>query len=124
MGQIRKNGLLVNTTNRVNSCTWVLLNVPNIGFKEFRVHLLVLESYSNQYKAGMRVFRSDGNRYNNSIDNLIFTCPDSAKYAKCTAKQVVEILNLIDTISVVDIAKRYNVSIGTIYNIIKKHKRN
>lgn len=103
------------------------------------VHRLVLGVYSNlENKENYTVNHKDGNKENNSLENLEWmTIEENNSHAlenklngktgennpnsKLTVKDVEEILNLLKLKSVSEIARMFNVSHGTIGNI--KHRR-
>ena len=103
------------------------------------IHRLVLGVYSNlENKENYTVNHKDGNKENNSLENLEWmTIEENNSHAlenklkgktgetnpnaKLTIKDVEEILTLLNSKSGSEIARMYNVSPGTIGNI--KHRR-
>ena len=105
-----------------------LINMEDSKQKSFLLHRLLAETFFYDYDSVLHVNHKDANKLNNSLDNLeMVTLQENAKHAtkmglmnkKLSPHQVKEIKLLISEqmLSLVDIAKIFEVSASLIYNI-------
>lgn len=120
-GLIKTAHGIMSTTKRPSG-SWVCLRTVSLKTKEFKVHILVAYAFRDDYNKGVQIYHIDGNKHNNHIDNLSLRVHPSPR-TKCSDDQINKILISIQNgTKVVDVAKSFNISYGTVYNIIKKHR--
>lgn len=104
--------------------------IVKINSKSFYVHRLVAAAFYGSCSKGIQVDHIDGNRLNNSKDNLQYITPwDNAfkqernHIPKINAQKVEEIKKMVKNrrslkLRKQDIAKMYNISMPTLYRIV------
>ncbi|MDD5589230.1 MAG: NUMOD4 domain-containing protein [Candidatus Nanoarchaeia archaeon] len=106
--------------------------------KHYRVHRLVAETFIPNPERKPEVNHKNGNRFNNYVFNLEWVTPtenmrhayknglkcglkgEKNSQAKMTEKQVLEIRKIYPKLSQGKLAKKYNVSVSLIKNVLKR----
>jgi len=87
-----------------------------------RLPYVVMETFVGKRPAGQYVLHRDGNRLNNSLDNLYYSRPRNTGMAKLTEKKVFEARQAYDNgkLTTGELARKYNVSYPTMYDALKR----
>lgn len=97
------------------------------NFKSVRVHRALAETFLDKPVGANVVHHKDGNKQNNDLRNLEWVSTSNhyeqhrsnLKRRKVLHSDALKIKTLINSFSISEIAKMYNVSRKTIYNIIQ-----
>jgi hypothetical protein len=128
-----KGGLVTQRPHR-SGYKKALLSNGNVG-KYVNVHVVVLSAFSGPRPAGMHAAHLDGNRENNEASNLVWATPKQNYQhriahgtahrgtrhpeSKFTDAQLDEVRRLIGRVPNAQIARKFGVRTGVIWNIAK-----